>query len=330
MSVYNGEEYLAGAMDSILNQTFTDFEFIIINDGSTDATISILEDYADRDPRIRLIDQENTGLTRALRRGCDAARGAYIARMDADDVSMPDRFEEQIALLNSDSKLVAVTGDVEHFLNTGRVVHTAKLRGDARLIRFYNCFVNYIGGHGQVMFRKDAYHTAGGYDPAFKMAQDYSLWSRLLLIGDFGNVPKVIYRFRTGHDSISSRSKDEQAHHSLRTCLTEYERMTGEALTEGVAMVMRRFWWMVLPGKATRRDTFAASQAMHKVANIFFRDNPDLRHEEYGIYRDIAARWYWRTKEVPPSHLIYRGIFALNFLGWGTRAVWARFRTKVL
>ncbi|MEL7190362.1 MAG: glycosyltransferase, partial [Pseudomonadota bacterium] len=192
MSVFNAEAYLKDAIQSVLDQTFKDFEFIIINDGSTDKSLGIIQDFALHDPRILIIDQDNTGLTVALRVGCEAAQGQYIARMDADDLSLPARFEKQVALLDNNPALVAATGDVEHFDDAGKVLSIARLREDPRLIRFYNSFANHLGGHGQVMFQRAAYEEAGGYDTGYSTAQDYDLWSRLLLLGDFGNVPEVI------------------------------------------------------------------------------------------------------------------------------------------
>ncbi|KWV90955.1 hypothetical protein AUC45_06375 [Erythrobacter sp. YT30] len=324
MSVFNGEAYLADAIQSVLDQTYTNFEFILINDGSSDGSLAIIEDFAGRDPRIRVIDQANTGLTVALRTGCEAARGKYIARMDADDFSMPERLEKQVYLLESDPDLVAATGDVEHFFDDGTISHVSRLRLNPKLLRLYICFGNRIGGHGQVMFRRDAYEKAGGYDTTFRMAQDYDLWARLLRLGDFGIVREIIYRFRTGHDSISKRSKSEQASHSLRTCRREYARVTGQQITEEIALGLRYFWWN-MPGTATnQRDTSAVSKTMDRAVTAFFQQNPQLAHEEYEVRRNIAARWWWRAKGVPPSHLDYHAIFAANIAKWGTSALIAK------
>ncbi|HAS7841575.1 TPA: glycosyltransferase family 2 protein, partial [Vibrio cholerae] len=101
MSVYNGEKYLGEAIDSILKQTFSDFEFIIINDGSTDKTLEIIKSYMKKDDRIVLVSRENKGLIVSLNEGLDLAKGQYIARMDADDISIKSRFEKQIEFLDS-------------------------------------------------------------------------------------------------------------------------------------------------------------------------------------------------------------------------------------
>lgn len=325
MSVYNAEHYLSAAMESVLTQSYTDFEFVIIDDGSTDKSPEILQEYAAKDDRIRIITQKNTGLTVALCTGCDIARGEYIARMDADDYSLPSRFEKQVALLDANPDLVAATGDVEHFTDDGTVLTIVKLDQEPKLIRFYNCFVNYIGGHGQVMFRRDVYDKVGGYDPTFRMSQDYDLWAKLLTQGDFGIVPETIYRFRTGHDSISKLSKNEQAHHSQRTCRRLFENMTGSPLDEDAAMILHRFFFMAAPQTGLGKGNFAASAAMNKVSKAFFKQYPDLRSAHYRIFKDFASKWWWWSKRVPP-YSIDRGIFLCSSAYWGTRAVWARLR----
>src|SRR5688572_29875093 len=101
MAVYNGEQYLREALDSILGQSFNDFEFIVINDGSTDASLHVLQEYAAKDQRIKLKSQPNNGLTKSLNEAIALARGEFVARMDGDDVAMADRFEKQIVLLRA-------------------------------------------------------------------------------------------------------------------------------------------------------------------------------------------------------------------------------------
>ncbi|HEY9660554.1 MAG TPA: glycosyltransferase, partial [Allocoleopsis sp.] len=123
MAVYNGSRYVAEAIESILNQTFTDFEFLIIEDGSTDNTVQILQDYANRDPRIKLIQNEqNIGLTKSLNKGLKLAQGKYIARQDADDVSLPHRFEQQIAVFAQNPAAVLVSCSLELIDATGKTV----------------------------------------------------------------------------------------------------------------------------------------------------------------------------------------------------------------
>lgn len=119
MSVYNGEAFLAEAVESILNQTLPDFEFVIINDGSNDKTAEILSDYAKRDPRVRVFPQENKGRAKSLNRGIDLARAPVIARMDADDIAFPSRFEQQLELLTAQPDIGLLGGAVELVTGNG-------------------------------------------------------------------------------------------------------------------------------------------------------------------------------------------------------------------
>ena len=109
MPVYNGEKFLKEAIESILSQTFTDFEFIIVNDGSIDSSLKIIREYANRDSRIKIIDQKNTGIIGALNNALKASKGTYIARMDSDDISNPDRLKKQIEYIEKENAYLCGT-----------------------------------------------------------------------------------------------------------------------------------------------------------------------------------------------------------------------------
>ena len=328
MSVYNGETYLADAVDSILAQTFRDFEFIIIDDGSSDGSLGILQDYAARDPRIRIVEQENTGLTIALCRGVEMSRGTYVARMDADDISLPNRFEKQIALLEMRPDLSASTCGVEHFFDDGSISHIAHIAINPQLIPLYMCFSNRIGGHGQVMFRRSAYDAAGGYDPSFRYAQDYDLWTRLLDTGGFGVLDDTLYRFRTGHDSISKRSKSAQTDNSLRTTRSQYEKVTGQPIDLETAQAMRDFWWKNPASETDYRHLLGAAKAMSRAVGVFFDRHPHLRAEEFEVRRNLAARWWWRRNETEPFDLGRKALILAIVFGLGLQALLAKARGK--
>ncbi|MBZ0310357.1 MAG: glycosyltransferase, partial [Anaerolineae bacterium] len=137
MSVYNGEAYLKQAVESILNQTFPDFEFIILNDCSIDRTANILQDYAERDSRIKILhNEQNLGLTASLNRGLRAAQGAYIARQDADDISLPTRFAEQVHFLNQNPDVVLVSGNIEQINAAGQVIGHLNRAAPPELVRW--------------------------------------------------------------------------------------------------------------------------------------------------------------------------------------------------
>ncbi|PKN13217.1 MAG: hypothetical protein CVU69_02635 [Deltaproteobacteria bacterium HGW-Deltaproteobacteria-4] len=200
MSVYNGERYLREAVDSILRQTFTDFEFIIINDGSTDGTREILESY--QDERIVLIHQENMGLTKSLNKGIALARGKYIARQDADDFSLPERFATQVSFLDRECDISMVGSAVQVVDKSGEVLTTFKNPTGSseikEILKKYNCF-----WHGSVMFRRECLTSVGCYNERFGTAQDYDLWLRYSEKLNLANLPEPFYAYRVSPEAIT-------------------------------------------------------------------------------------------------------------------------------
>jgi len=171
MSVYNGEKYLRRCIESILSQSFKDFEFIIINDGSTDNSFDILAQYARTDNRVRLIDQQNIGLTKSLNRGIKASRGKCIARQDVDDISIPDRFEKQLYYINKGYDFVCCRTRINNRKVTP-LMFTVFYRV---LVKSINVFV-----HGTYLFRKAILDRIGLYNEDFICAQDYELVRRII------------------------------------------------------------------------------------------------------------------------------------------------------
>lgn len=206
MAVYNGERFLREAVESILGQSFRDFEFLIVNDGSTDRSGEMIRSFGD--PRIRLVDNpENIGLTRSLNRGLELAKGALIARQDADDISLPERLEREIGFLDGHPE-VAVVGCQASYIDEHGRERKAPVTGKATTaagIRWQMLFGSpFI--HGSVLFRREiVWERLGGYDPAFRTSQDFELWSRLLAVAGAANLPERMVRFRTHAGSVSSR-----------------------------------------------------------------------------------------------------------------------------
>jgi glycosyltransferase involved in cell wall biosynthesis len=211
MSVYNGEKYLHEAIDSIINQTFTDFEFIIINDGSTDNSYAILERYFQQDNRIRLYHQENIGLTASLNKGIELARGDYIARQDADDISMPERIGQQVQQFHNDPNLAIVGTQAETIDDSGRILPEKVIRPlDHTSIRWYALYHNSFI-HTSVMLRasKLRQHLLR-YDEKVLYAQDFELWSRLLNYGQGKNINELLVQRRIHKDQIRNFFADKQ------------------------------------------------------------------------------------------------------------------------
>lgn len=194
MSVYNSEATLEAAVDSILDQSFENFEFIIVDDCSSDKSADILKQYENEDKRVRvLINETNIGLTRSLNKAISASSGRYIARQDADDLSLPGRLEKQIAFLH-DHPETAVLGTSKAILNdSGKVIGTKPLpeRPDYNRLLKSNCLA-----HGSVMIRREILEETGGYNEDFRMSQDYELWLRIAKTHRIANLPEPLYGVR--------------------------------------------------------------------------------------------------------------------------------------
>ncbi|MFO0971604.1 MAG: glycosyltransferase [Candidatus Saccharimonadales bacterium] len=208
MSVYNGEDFLKAAIESILNQTFRDFEFIIINDGSTDSSKKIIDSY--KDPRIVSINQKNIGLIASLNKGISKAKGKYIARMDADDISLPNRFEKEVEWLNQDNSrgLVSTFFELIDFKTSEPIGTTLvfPIQNDDLRRAFY--FTNPFA-HGAAMYRKDAIATVGEYTTKYGPTEDYELWRRISKKYEVGLMPDVLYQYRINNPNSESQSKND-------------------------------------------------------------------------------------------------------------------------
>lgn len=212
MSTYNDAATLAASIDSVLGQDFTDFEFIIVNDGSPDPrTAEILTDYARRDRRVRVIAKANEGLTKALIDGCATARGEYIARQDADDISLAGRLAAQVAFLQAHPQVVLCTCGTRAVAPEGEVMEDilpeADVEAATRLLRER---MTGIPSHGCCLFRRAAYEQVGGYRWPFYYAQDADLWLRLGEAGMVGGVREPLYELRESVRSISAQNRRVQ------------------------------------------------------------------------------------------------------------------------
>ncbi len=207
MSVYNAEKYLREAIDSILQQSFREFEFIIVNDGSKDSSLSIIQSY--NDPRIRLIDNEgNKGLIYSLNTAFENSNGTYIARMDADDISLPERLQKQYTFLESNSSIGVCSGYYTQFSATKEISYTAFT--DHHEIAS-NLLFNSSIIHPSLMLRKAVVMQLPVlFDSGYKHAEDYELWSRLIFKCRFSAVPELILRYRLHAQQVTQKNHVEQ------------------------------------------------------------------------------------------------------------------------
>jgi len=208
MPAYNAEKYLGDAVNSILDQSFRDFEFIIINDGSIDNTASILEKYKKLDPRVSVYHQDNQGMIAALNRGCRLARGKYIARMDADDVSFADRLERQLRYIEEHPD-IGILGTWISIEKNGHIVDRWCPPTRSKRLK-WELFFGVCVAHPSVLIRREVLERLNFYRPDASHGEDGDLWFRANGITEFGNVPEVLLKYRVWQKSTS------QVHSQLR------------------------------------------------------------------------------------------------------------------
>ncbi len=222
MSVYNAEKHLDEAIQSILNQTYKNFEFIIINDGSTDKSLEIIEKYKSQDTRIVFISRENRGLVASLNEGIELAQGKYIARMDADDISLPQRFEKQIHFMK-ENELDVCGSWISKFRGSSNLGITKYPEDDAN-IKFRLLFMSSFA-HPTVIFKKSILDTDSKYRNV--KAEDYQLWTELALAGfRMGNVPQILLKYRVHKNQLTKNKKELNL--SSKLISTHYSANLGE------------------------------------------------------------------------------------------------------
>lgn len=239
MPVHNGALYLAQAVESILVQTFTDFEFVIVDDGSTDATPELLRRYEATDRRIRVYRQEKAGLPASLNHACRRARGAYLARMDADDIAFPDRFVRQVAFLDRNPRVALVGTAVVRIDGAGREIkRNVCPTSHAEIVealREYTCFT-----HPTVMLRAEALAAVGGYREAYGPAEDHDLWVRLSERYELANLPDPLLYYRIYPGQVSFLQLEQQVLSVLGARAAARQReLTGTDRTPARGLITR-------------------------------------------------------------------------------------------
>lgn len=204
---YNAEPYLRLALQSVREQTYTDFEAIVIDDGSTDGTNAIIREFAEADSRFRLLAKPNTGLIDSLNRGLAEARGDLIARFDADDICRPERLAVQMAYLDANPGCVAVGSGITVIDENGRKMREIRPAAIRIAPPVDGDFPpgSLLLTHPTVTFRKSAVIESGGYSAAYEAAEDYELWLRIRTRGDIVELPDTLIYYRQHGASVSSR-----------------------------------------------------------------------------------------------------------------------------
>ena len=283
MPVRNAGAYLAPALDSVLAQTFMDFEFIVINDGSTDDSRETLEEYARADSRVRVFSQAGQGVVAALNRGLAKAKGRYLARMDSDDICLPHRFQAQVEELEARPELGVLGSAVLTIDGRGEVTgqriypHGNALR--ERLLR------GDLLCHPAVMGRAELFRQAGGYRASDQHCEDYDLWLRLSSLAELDNLAEPLLLYRVHQGSVTRRHAGPQ--------------MLGMLTAQGVHLIARR----------TGRDITAE---LAPVSAETLETLPLTDEERKGLYSRLLPMYLQACAD--PA----RDAFARRSLGWLT------------
>jgi hypothetical protein len=224
--VHNGERFLAEAVDSVLAQSLADFELVVVDDGSTDATAAILDSYASQDARVRVYRQPRAGSAAARNRAFEIASASLVAVLDADDVALPTRLEQQFAFMNEHPNVAVVGGAVVFIGNDGRIFGEWRYPLTDAEVRSESMSSTPLA-HSAAMIRKEPFVNLGGYREQFALAQDLDLWLRLADRHELANLPAPLIRYRVHPDQNSVRHCEEQAVCHLAAHLARRARAQG-------------------------------------------------------------------------------------------------------
>ena len=229
MAVRDGEAFLADALESVVAQTFEDLEAIVVDDGSTDRTPEILDDYARRDGRLRVMRVPGNGVARARNLGCNAAQGRYLAILDSDDVALPERLNIQVPFLDARPD-VAVVGGAGIFIDEqGVEIGRAAYPSDEAEVEAVLESGRVPLIHSAATVRAEIFHRTSGYRPALELAQDYDLWLRIAPLGRITSPPDPVVRYRIHARQASTRNFEKTARSARAALAAARARRKGES-----------------------------------------------------------------------------------------------------
>lgn len=274
MPVYNSELYIKDAIDSVLNQTFSDFEFIIIDDASTDKSVEIIQSYSDS--RIQLIVKpKNSGYTNSLNYGFTIAKGEYIARMDSDDFSLPARFEKQVEFLEANPDVVAC-GTNYQILGTNQIVMKPQFHEEIKIALLTESCI----GHPTVMLRNSTIQKHEiSYQKELEPAEDYALWVRMLDYGKLHNLQEVLFLYRNHEGQVSVTKKEIQRNSASLSRLSLVKKII-DTITETEEIVYKKLFSLV--EKFTYNDLVIYAKLKQKL--LIANQNEYFQKEAFGAF----------------------------------------------
>ncbi len=243
-SVHNGEAYLEECINSVLNQTFKDFEYIILNNGSTDRTSEILDRY--KDSRLRIIHQENLGIVNSLNKGTSLCRSDLIAHLDADDFVHPSWLEKHFEYIKQNQDVVVSSSRFEELFHGKLYPQSFPFIENDCEIRRSLCFFNPIP-HSFTIIRKAALQKVGGYDPKLVIVHDYDLWVRLLEEGKGYIIDEILGVYRVHETSFATKKEELMIREAFQVQWKAYRKLGGSFWKMFRSLFRRGVIW-ILPG----------------------------------------------------------------------------------
>tara|TARA_B100000315_G_scaffold257079_1_gene304714 strand:- start:194 stop:1243 length:1050 start_codon:yes stop_codon:yes gene_type:complete len=319
MPVYNGQKFLGAAIESILNQTFTDFEFLIVDDLSTDVSVDIIKTYDDQ--RIRLYENyKNLGQAETMNRGLKLAKGKYIARMDQDDIAISLRLEKQVGYFKAHPNL-GVLGTHVRIVDEARGTNAVRSRPRTNYENQWRLLYVTSVMHPSVMFRRGLFLKYGGYNNEYSPAEDYEYWSRLSQFTEIHQLPDVLMKLRIHEANTSISNRSNQLKNTLKIRISNINRLFAHQLeSTGLKHIVDYIsgnyssspsWWLTV------------SSSMASMYQLFCFDKVLTRDEVNWIAND----WIRLLKKMP---LKYRIIVFTKFIALRTIVDYKYFRSMTL
>ncbi len=331
LAVYNGERFLAETMESILTQTFRDFEFIIVDDGSTDGTPDILATFAQADPRIVVKRQaRNTGIPASRNLGCRMATGDYIAVTDGDDISLPNRFEKQVDFLDQHPEIALIGSSIDRIDEAGTVFSHVDVPTDPGFLKWMLIFVS-LFFHSSVMMRRDVAASLDFYSEQAPVALDHELLARMSLDYRLTNLPEVLLRYRVTATNITARKAHQQAQISTGVLQHLASYYLQEDVPEGAADALRAIAWH--QPIADLSSVPRAASILERLYRVYTQTVELSPEEAAAVTQDTAVKFYTLARRCLKHAPLDAFGFILKGLRLYPRSVWmaaAYYRQKLM
>jgi glycosyltransferase involved in cell wall biosynthesis len=315
LPVYNARDYLLDSVASIIEQSHRDWELICINDGSTDGSGNLLDWLAQQDARIQVIHQPNTGIVEALNRGCSLASAPLICRMDADDIAMPSRLQQQATYLRNHPTCIVVGSAILEVDAESDPLRISRLATEHD--RILDDLLHRRTGHFHptTMFRAEAFEAVGGYRTAFQWVEDHDLWLRLAQRGKLANLPEVLLCYRQHATSVCWQ-RSAQQRNLMNELLKDAYRARGADMPESLIVESTRTRSEAGPGKWARAASKGGyPRSVYKHLQLLFKSKARPAYKAR-----MAAEAMSRLAINYPWRLLSTAVRVPTFAAWHARA----------